>query len=75
MVSCLNLFVRFKLANCPTIGSEWDFTPETLRELYGTVANYRRLAGLAIRKQIRAGFLLSEDAEVLRRETIEKVIF
>lgn len=57
------------------IGSEWAFTPEVLQKLYGTVANYRRLAGLAIRKQIQAGFLLPDDAEVLRRETIEKVIF
>lgn len=46
-----------------------------LQKLYGTVANYRRLAGLAISKQIRAGFLLPEDAEVLRRETIESVVF
>ncbi|GFP60273.1 hypothetical protein TASIC1_0017003500 [Trichoderma asperellum] len=56
-------------------GSEWDFAPELLQKLYGTVANYRRLAGLAISKQIRAGFLLREDAELLRRETIESVVF
>jgi hypothetical protein len=51
------------------------FNSETLQQLYGTVANYRRVAGLAINKQIQAGFLLPEDAEVLRRETIESVIF
>ncbi|UKZ48316.1 hypothetical protein TrVGV298_002539 [Trichoderma virens] len=56
-------------------GSEWAFTPEILRHLYGTVANYRRLAGLAIGEQIQAGFLLPEDAEVLRRETVEGVTF
>ncbi|UKZ74853.1 hypothetical protein TrVFT333_002523 [Trichoderma virens FT-333] len=56
-------------------GSEWAFTPKILRHLYGTVANYRRLAGLAIGEQIQAGFLLPEDAEVLRRETVEGVTF
>ncbi|KAL7933064.1 hypothetical protein V8C35DRAFT_327844 [Trichoderma chlorosporum] len=56
-------------------GSKWMFKPEILRQLYGTVANYRRLAGLAISKQLRTGFLLPEDAEVLRRKTVESVIF
>ncbi|RFU75809.1 signal peptide-containing [Trichoderma arundinaceum] len=56
-------------------GSEWLFGPEVLRRLYGTVSNYRRLAGLAIDKQTRAGFLLVEDAEILRRETVERIIF
>lgn len=77
-VVCFNLnfvFLCFKRANDPTIGSEWSFTSESLQKLYGTVANYRRLAGLAIKKQIQAGFLLPEDAEVLRRETVENVIF
>lgn len=63
------------MANYSTIGSEWAFETELLRRLYGTVANYRHLAGLAISKQIRAGFLLPEDAEVLRRETVESVSF
>lgn len=71
----LDSFLCFKPANGPTIGSEWSFTPETLQKLYGTMANYRRLAGLAIKKQIQAGFLLPEDAEVLRRETVENVVF
>lgn len=57
------------------IGSEWVFKPEILQRLYGTVANYRRLAGLAISRQIEAGFLLPEDAEVLRRETVESTVF
>ncbi|KAL6815250.1 hypothetical protein GGI42DRAFT_311161 [Trichoderma sp. SZMC 28013] len=56
-------------------GSEWAFGPEFLQQLYGTVANYRHLAGLAISKQIRAGFLLPDDAEVLRRETVERIRF
>lgn len=72
-VSYFSLY--FQPANDPKTGSEWSFTPETLQRLYGTVSNYRCLAGLAIRKQIRAGFLLPEDAEVLRRETIETAAF
>ena len=63
-----------KFAN-NTIGSEWACEPKTLQSLYGTVANYRRLAGRAIDTQIRAGFLLLEDAEILRRETVENVSF
>jgi hypothetical protein len=39
------------------------------------VENYRRQAGEAIHRQIEAGFLLPEDAEVLRRDTIEQVSF
>lgn len=64
-----------KFIDSSKIGSEWAFTPQTLQKLYGTVANYRVLAGSAISKQVRAGFLLPEDAEVLRRETIERVVF
>jgi hypothetical protein len=39
------------------------------------VENYRRQAGEAIDRQIEAGFLLPEDAEVLRRDTVEQVSF
>ncbi|PYI36173.1 hypothetical protein BP00DRAFT_387391 [Aspergillus indologenus CBS 114.80] len=56
-------------------GSEWPFSEEQLRVLYGSVAAYRRRAGAAIARQIRSGFLLPEDAEVLRRETVERVHF
>jgi hypothetical protein len=57
------------------LGSEWEFSKEKLRDLYGTVGNYRRLAGWAIQSQVKAGFLLASDAETLRRETIEQVTF
>ncbi|KAF7561733.1 hypothetical protein G7046_g2405 [Stylonectria norvegica] len=56
-------------------GSEWPFASEKLQKVYGSLANYRRIAGQAIERQIRAGFLLPADAEVLRRETIEEVHF
>lgn len=42
--------------------------------LYGSVGEYRRRAGEAIQRQIDSGFLLSEDAEILRRETVEQII-
>ena len=41
--------------------------------MYGNILNYRKLAGAAILEQIKSGFLLPEDAEVLRRETVESV--
>ncbi|RAH51164.1 uncharacterized protein BO95DRAFT_492330 [Aspergillus brunneoviolaceus CBS 621.78] len=56
-------------------GSEWPFTEEELRALYGSVAAYRRRAGAAIARQMKLSFLLPEDAEVLRRETVERVHF
>jgi len=43
--------------------------------IYNSVGNYRRLASDAIERQLRAGFLLKEDAEILRRDTIEQVTF
>lgn len=43
--------------------------------MYGSVSNYRRIAGQALNSQIQSGFLLSSDAEILRRETIETVVF
>jgi hypothetical protein len=46
-----------------------------MQKLYGSVLNYRKLAGVAICDQIKAGFLLPEDAEILRRETVETVDF
>jgi hypothetical protein len=58
-----------------TAGSEWFFTASKLRELYGSVVEYRRLAGEAVLRQVAEGFLLPCDAEVLRRETVEGVSF
>lgn len=60
-------------ANLP--GSEWKFSQDRLRQLYGTVANYRHQAGVAIGHQVAQGFLLPCDAETLRLETVEKVQF
>ncbi|KAH8665597.1 hypothetical protein BGZ61DRAFT_366022 [Ilyonectria robusta] len=56
-------------------GSEWPFDSEKLQLMYGSVSNYRRIAGQALNSQIQSGFLLSSDAEILRRETIETVVF
>ncbi|CAG8176014.1 unnamed protein product [Penicillium salamii] len=56
-------------------GSEWPFSEDELRVLYGSVAGYRMLAGAAITNQVQSGFLLPGDAEVLRRETVEGVHF
>ncbi|KAL0939842.1 signal peptide-containing protein [Colletotrichum truncatum] len=56
-------------------GSEWPFDNDKLRNLYGSVVNFRRMAGQAISDQLRSGFLLQADAETLRRETIENVHF
>ncbi|KAG0161231.1 hypothetical protein PDIDSM_8765 [Penicillium digitatum] len=56
-------------------GTEVPFKDVKLWAIYKTVANYRRQAGEAIQRQIEAGFLLPEDAEVLRRDTIEQVSF
>ncbi|ATY64529.1 signal peptide-containing [Cordyceps militaris] len=56
-------------------GSQCTFSAEKLQMLYGTVANYRHIAGRALQEQIQRGFLLPMDAEVLRRETIEAVEF
>ncbi|KAJ5800150.1 uncharacterized protein N7518_002218 [Penicillium psychrosexuale] len=56
-------------------GTEVPFKDVKLWAVYKTVANYRRQAGEAIERQIKAGFLLPEDAEVLRRDTIEQVSF
>ncbi|KAJ4256160.1 hypothetical protein NW762_009237 [Fusarium torreyae] len=56
-------------------GSEWPFDTEKLKGLYGSVAIYRRKAGQAIQDCVDAGFLLPADAETLRRETVEKVVF
>jgi hypothetical protein len=55
-------------------GSEWRFDDKKLKSLYGTTANYRRVAGKALQAQLDQGLLLREDAEVLRRETIEPII-
>ena len=43
--------------------------------MYGTVSNFRKVAGKAVREQMEAGFLLPVDAETLYRETIERVDF
>ncbi|KAJ5356644.1 hypothetical protein N7517_011253 [Penicillium concentricum] len=56
-------------------GTEVPFKDIKLWAVYKTVENYRRQAGEAVERQIDAGFLLSEDAEVLRRDTIEQVVF
>ncbi|KAH8693644.1 hypothetical protein BGW36DRAFT_301521 [Talaromyces proteolyticus] len=56
-------------------GSEMPFHEHKLKAMYGTVFNYRKEAGQALRKQMQAGFLLAADAEVLRRETVESVVF
>jgi hypothetical protein len=56
-------------------GTEVQFTDVQMWAIYKTVDNYRRQAGEAIERQIQAGFLLPEDAEVLRRDTIEQVSF
>ncbi|KAJ5952612.1 uncharacterized protein N7479_011025 [Penicillium vulpinum] len=57
------------------IGTEMPFKDVKMWAVYKTVANYRRQAGEAVDRQIEAGFLLPEDAEVLRRDTIEQVSF
>lgn len=54
-------------------GSQWNFDKAKLRDLYQSTQEYRRVAGQAIRQQVLAGFLLPADAEVLRRETVERV--
>uniref|UniRef100_A0A8H7N2X9 Alpha/beta hydrolase domain-containing protein n=1 Tax=Bionectria ochroleuca TaxID=29856 RepID=A0A8H7N2X9_BIOOC len=56
-------------------GSEWPFSNKQLLEVYGSVSNYRRVAGETLRRQIQDGFLLLADAETLRRETVETVTF
>ncbi|KAM5341797.1 hypothetical protein ACJ41O_014828 [Fusarium nematophilum] len=56
-------------------GSEWLFDTDTLVELYGSVTTYQQMAGQAIQRQIKDGFLLPCDAETLRRDSIEKVVF
>ncbi|CAI7674640.1 unnamed protein product [Penicillium discolor] len=56
-------------------GTEVPFKDVKLWAIYKTVANYRRQAGEAINRQLEAGFLLPEDAEVLRRDTVEQVSF
>ncbi|KUL87994.1 hypothetical protein ZTR_03898 [Talaromyces verruculosus] len=56
-------------------GSEWPFFEDELRRLYGSPAEYRGQAGAALSRQLQSGFLLPADAEVLRRETVEKVNF
>ncbi|KAI5467805.1 hypothetical protein BGZ63DRAFT_431361 [Mariannaea sp. PMI_226] len=56
-------------------GSEVLFEAEKLRALYGSVSNYRQLAGKSLVRQVESGFLLPADAETLRRETIETVDF
>ena len=43
--------------------------------MYRTVFNYRKETGQAIMDQMQAGFLLPDDAETLRRETVESVVF
>ena len=59
----------------PLIGTEWMFDEERLRQAYGDVKTYRSLAGKAILRQVDDGFLLHCDAELLRRETVESVVF
>ncbi|KAE9582327.1 hypothetical protein CGCF415_v012320 [Colletotrichum fructicola] len=56
-------------------GSEWPFGEKKLRNLYGSVGNYQSVAGRAINEQVKSGFLLPEDAEILRREVVENVDF
>ncbi|KAK7216202.1 hypothetical protein V2G26_004205 [Clonostachys chloroleuca] len=56
-------------------GSEWPFSNEQLLEVYGSVSDYCRVAGEALRRQLQDGFLLLADAEALRRETVERVNF
>ncbi|KAJ5548486.1 hypothetical protein N7513_005720 [Penicillium frequentans] len=53
-------------------GSEWCFSDQKLFAVYGSVAEYRRRAGEAIQRQIENRFLLTEDAEILRRESVEQ---
>lgn len=55
-------------------GSEWAFDGDKLKSLYGTMAGYRRVAG-RLEAQLDERFLLPDDAEILRRETIEAVKF
>lgn len=56
-------------------GSEHLFDDTKLRELCGCVEGYRRAAGIALLHNIEDGFLLPCDAETLRRETVENVVF
>ncbi|KAJ5120274.1 uncharacterized protein N7515_009662 [Penicillium bovifimosum] len=57
------------------IYTEVPFSDVHMWMSYKTVGNYRRQAGEAIERQIQNGFLLPEDAEILRRDTIEHVSF
>ncbi|KAJ5278837.1 hypothetical protein N7478_004209 [Penicillium angulare] len=59
----------------PTAGSEWTFSEDKLRSIYGSDLSYRLQAGTAVASQVQSGFLLPVDAEVLRRETVEMVSF
>jgi hypothetical protein len=44
-------------------------------EIYKSLANFRRQAADAIYRQVVNGFLLPEDAEILRRDALEHVTF
>jgi hypothetical protein len=67
--------IPFIHLTCSLKGTEAAFKDVKLWAIYKTVENYRRQAGEAVNRQIDAGFLLREDAEVLRRDTIEQVSF
>lgn len=54
-------------------GTEIPFTDIQMWIIYKSIQNYQRLAGKAIQRQLEAGFLLIEDAEVLRRDTVEQI--
>lgn len=73
--SCPREFLLIVLTWLWLKGTEVPFKDVNLWALYKTVENYRRQAGEAIDRQIEAGFLLPEDAEILRRDTIEQVSF
>ncbi|KAF4437148.1 signal peptide-containing protein [Fusarium austroafricanum] len=56
-------------------GSEWAFDKAKMKDIYGSVEMYRHTAGKALSQQMQNRFLLLADAETLRRETIEQVLF
>ncbi|KAJ5770480.1 uncharacterized protein N7511_002531 [Penicillium nucicola] len=56
-------------------GSERPFNKAKMKANYRNIANYRKLATEAIQAQLRVGFLLEDDREILHRDTVENVVF
>jgi hypothetical protein len=52
-------------ATCGNLGGWQQFSPEELTKRYGSEANYLKLYGQSVDRQIAAGFLLASDREEL----------